>query len=123
MRMIVACAVAVAGISATFGGAEPLRERAVVEEGVRTADYQLCRRSTDAHGGRTSAKGPCTSGIEALADLPKTTLDVGCADQDAVMDVSAWNAAHAQPSFLPGGTPDESVLWGHLSLTANNGSF
>ena len=82
MRMIVACAVAVAGISATFGGAEPLRERAVVEEGVRTADYQLCRRSTDAHGGRTSAKGPCTSG-----------------------------------------TPDESVLWGHLSLTANSGSF
>lgn len=35
----------------------------------------------------------------------------------------AGKSAKIELLHLPGGTPDESVLWGHLSLTANSGSF
>ena len=66
--------------------------RLFVEEGDRTVGSQLYWRSTDAYGGRDSVTGPCASGFEAMSDLPKTTLDVGCADQEGVKRIRVMNA-------------------------------
>ena len=66
--------------------------RLYVEEGDRTVGSQLSWRSTDAYGGRDSVTGPCASGFEAMSDLPKTALKVGCADQDGVKRIRVANA-------------------------------
>ena len=66
--------------------------RLFVEENGRTVGSQLYWRSADAYGGKDSMTGPCASGFEALADLPRTTLKVEKTSDAAKTSVKIANA-------------------------------